>query len=115
MADSINRDIELGLTKFEWDDPAMPRKAVLTIHTGKHYNSSLASTASVYWVGDHSRSHMIDLGCEGDYSKLLHVGKDLKATQRNIDNQHTAVFTLAVIDQLVAEAKAHYPSATPAV
>jgi hypothetical protein len=111
MATSQTKQIDLGITRYEFGEMDRPRRAVLEIQTGKHYNGGLASDASVYWVGNHSRQQLIGVGgfSGGDYSSRLKTSpRDVKATQKAIDRQHAEVFTDEVVAGLVAAARAHY-------
>ena len=110
MANKQTQDIDLGITRLEYGDAARPQRGVLTICTGKYYNSGLISDATVYWVGNHSRQNCVSLGTDGgDYGKRLKVSeKTVKATQRNIDKQHAEVFTVTTIADLTEAAKLHY-------
>lgn len=109
MATDQKIEIDLGLTRLEYNDPARPRKAVLTICTSKHYNGGLESDATVYWVGAHSRQHAFGLAGGGDFKKtLLRSDRSVKATQRNIDKQHAEIFTPEVVESLTQTAKEYY-------
>lgn len=109
MASSQRRDIDLGITRFERGDNAAKKVAVLQIETRKHYNGGLISDASVFWVGDYSRSQLLSFGADGgDYSKRLKVSSKAKATQKAIDSQHAEVFTDVAVDALVDDAKGYY-------
>ena len=116
MATSQKQEIELNITRLEYGDAARPQRAVLEIETRKYYNGGLISSASVYWVGQSSRSQCIALGGDGgDWSKKLRVSdRTVKATQKAIDRQHAEVFTPEVVAQLAVYAKAHYASAIEA-
>lgn len=109
MASKQTQDINLNLTRNEWGKPdGKLQSAVLTIETDKHYNGGLDATATVFWFGDHSRSHAFGLGGGGDFSKTLAVNKTARATQKAIDTLHAQTFTPEVIASLTAEAIAYY-------
>lgn len=110
MAKDQEQDIELGIVRFEYGDQARPRRAVLTINTGKSYNGGLSSTCTVFWVGGHSRQTAMGLGSGlGDFSKRMYMSeRTVKATQKAIDKQHAEVFTPEVLAGLTQAAKDHY-------
>ncbi len=110
MANDQKQDINLGIRRFEYGDPARPFDAVLTIKTTKHYDGGLASTATVFWTGLHARQHMFGIGTAGgDFDKGLRLSaRTVKATQRAIDRQHAEVFTPEVIARLKQDAREHY-------
>ncbi len=117
MANAQKQDIALGITRYEYGEPARKRVAVLQIETRKYYDKGLISDASVYWVGEHSRQRTVSLGGDerGDYDRRLKVsGRDMRATQRAIDKQHAEVFTPDIVAGLVAGAKLHYATAISA-
>ncbi len=108
MATDREQDIDLGLTRNEYNDPTRPRRAVLTISTGKHYYG-LGAEARVYWVGNHFRSCAMSLGASGgDYSRTLAKVPNGRATQKAIDTLHAQTFTPETIASLTAEALAYY-------
>ncbi len=110
MATERSLDIDLGIRRLEGGDSGRVQRGVLEIETRKYYNGGLISSASVYWVGDHSRQQLMGIGSnEGDYSKrLLTSDRTVKATQKAIDRQHAEVFTPEVVARLTGYAKLHY-------
>lgn len=111
MATQQTQDIDLDMNRLEYeDDPTSRRHAVLTLTTRKYYGGGIISDAIVYWDNGRSRQHRVSLGGNGsDYDKRLHLSeKTVKATQRNIDRQHTEIFTPEVVAILTQSAKAHY-------
>jgi hypothetical protein len=109
MAQDQRQDIDLGISRLEYGDPARPQHAVLTLTTGKHYAGGVESSARVYWIGLHSRSHAFGLAGKGDFDMpRMKWERTTKATQRAIDRQHAEVFTAEVIEQLTQAAKEHY-------
>lgn len=117
MAENKTQEIELGITRMEYDDPERPQRAVLELQTAKHYDGGLVSRASVYWHGKHSRSHAIGVGnsTTGDYSRRpARTDTGVRATQKNIDTRHAEIFTPEVVETITAEAKAHYAAVVEA-
>lgn len=112
MATKQTQDIDLGIVRYEHGDSTRPQRAVLTIETDKAYNGGIESDAKVMWHGDRVRvrSHMFGIGKKGgDFSKtILRSDKTVRATQSAINRQHGCVFSRPVVDQLTADAKAHY-------
>lgn len=113
MATAQKRDIDLGITRYEYGDAGRAQRAVLQIETSKYYNGGLISDAAVYWVGVHCRQNCISLGTDGgDYGKRLKIsGREVKATQKAIGTQHAEVFADEVVAGLVAAAKERYAAA----
>lgn len=110
MASDIKQDIELGLARNEYYYPNTKFRAVLTIETGKGYSGGIESTATVFWVGNHSRDHAFGLGSSGgDFSRnLVRTSYTVRATQKAIERQHATVFTAEVVAVLTAKALAWY-------
>lgn len=117
MAENKTQEIELGITRLEYGDPERPQRAVLELQTAKHYDGGLASRASVYWHGKHTRSHAMGVGNSktGDYSRRpTRTDKAVRATQKAIDRRHAEIFTPEVVETIIAEAKAHYAAVVEA-
>lgn len=108
MAHDQKQEIDLGITRLEYDDPARPQRATLTLTTSKHSSGGLSSEATVFWIGFHSRQHAYGLAGGGDFIKRLLINKAARATQSNIDRQHSQVFTPSVIEELTNAAKQYY-------
>lgn len=111
MATPQKQDIELDISRLEYNDATRPQRAVLTLETAKSYRGGLESDAKVYWVGKNFRSFAMSLSAKGggDFSKLvLHSHPTVKATQKAIDSQHMQAFTAEAVAELVASAKAYY-------
>lgn len=110
MANAQVQKIELGFTRLEYGDPARPQRAVLEVSTDKHFDGGLVCRASVYWYGEHSKSQLISLsGTSGDYSRRpIRTDRNVRATQKAIDNRHAEIFTPELVEAMTAEAKAHY-------
>jgi len=77
--------------------------AQLELHTTKHGNGQLCSSAHVHF----KRDGMITCELFGDFRKTLHRSRE-RATQKNLDAQHAAVFTPAAVEALQAEVIAFY-------
>lgn len=111
MANDQKLDIDLGLHRREYRD-GREQNAVLTIKTGKSFRGGLSSTATVFWLSEHSRSHAFGVGGGGDFSETIEQSQTaVRATQSAIDKQHSRVFTDEVIATLTAKAKAYYATA----
>jgi hypothetical protein len=117
MANAQKVDIDLELSRLEYDDATRPQRAVLMIETAKSYAGSLRSQATVYWLGLHGRSTcMAFFGGGGDFNRhLFSSAKTVKATQKAIDTQHAQVFTPEVIAGLVQAAKDYYSKGSDSV
>jgi len=102
MATKQTQEIELGLTRNEYNDPTRTFRAVLEIETDK-WTGEIRATAKVMWHGHHSRQHAYGLGGGGDFSKTL-AKSPARATQKAIDTLHAQTFTPEVIAALTAEA-----------
>jgi len=97
MAHAVKQKIMLP----ELDTPKS--QSVLILHTHKHYRGGIASLASVHHIDGVFESHMP----YQDFFKVV-VRTAGTATQKRIDSQHAAAFTDEAIEQIKAEALAHY-------
>lgn len=107
MAQARITSINLGLERLE---SGRPTHAELVLETEKHsFRKGITSDATVFWVGDCFRVHAFGMGGPGgDFSRRILWDQTKTATQKAIDTQHAAVFTAAKIEELTAQAKAHY-------
>ena len=77
--------------------------AQLQLDTMKLSNGQLCSSAHVHFASQ----GMITCVLFGDFRKELHRSRE-RATQKNLDAQHAAVFTPAAVEALQAEVIAFY-------
>jgi hypothetical protein len=106
MADSRTIKIDLGLSRVQYGETATAR---MELETRKHSYGGIASTATVYWVGNHMKQHAFSLGGGGgDFEAEVATNRTAKATQKAIDRQHAEAFTPQRIAELTEAAKAHY-------
>lgn len=78
-------------------------KAQMELSTNKYNSGQLVSAAHVHFV----KNGCITFECFGDFRKTV-LRTLARATQKNLNTQHTSVFTTACIDALKAEALAFY-------
>jgi hypothetical protein len=81
--------------------------AQMELSTQKYGNGQLVSAAHIHFVKD----GMITFECFGDFRKVL-LRTLARGTQKNLNTQHTNVFTPAAVDALKAEALAFYAAKT---
>jgi len=79
-------------------------KAILTLVTNKHSGGGLYSAAAVEFHSPGSISFEL---C-GDYRRVVFRNPAIRATQKNIQQQHAAIFSETFIGVLASEALAFY-------
>ena len=77
--------------------------AQMELSTRKYANGRLVSAAHIHFVKD----GCITFECFGDFRKTVFQAL-ARGTQKNLNTQHSSVFTPAAIDALKAEALAFY-------
>jgi hypothetical protein len=105
MANKVVRDIPMPEFNRIGELHKEPETAILHLITYRPYEGGVYSAVHVHYV---TPSGAITMTLFQDYSRKLEYNKDLRATQKNIDNQHARLFTPEVIEALKADARAHY-------
>ncbi len=103
---AIKKVTEIDLKISRPDFMGRDECAILELETDKASRGGVESTATVFWVQFHSRSHAFGLGAPGgDYSRVC-AKLPGAATQKRIDTLHAETFTPELIAEITEQARA---------